>query len=160
LTLSWATIYLYQGNLQHARDLLNLLSPNAISAEQRLLRICVLGRICLAEDHAAEAQKMLEAVFEREEFLIHIQILGHVRFALACAYEAQEKFLLAYEAFNACVEAIEQGVVSEPLFAVEVYSAFAEHHRRLERRDLAVQFYQRALNKFEFVFSPSALAES
>ena len=79
---------------------------------------------------------------------------------VACACEALEQFLPAADAFTACAQAIEKGIVDEPIFALQVYFALAEHHRRLERRDVAVTWYQQALKQLQFVLNPAALAEA
>lgn len=160
LALCWASIGLAQQNPQLASRLLHLLSPSLIAAEQRLLRLYFLGCVALATGHPDDAQATLEPVFQQDEFGGHPQLLEHCRFGLACAYEAQEKFLLAFDTFTACVQAIENGTVSDPLFAIEVYSALAEHHRRRERPDAAAACYQQVLRYFDFVLKPERLAES
>ena len=160
LALCWASVCLVEHNYQLATDLLEMLTPAALSAEQRLLRLYFLGAISLAEGHPAEAQAILEPIFQQEEFNNHAELVERSRFILACACEALEQFLPAADAFNACAQAIEKGIVDEPIFTIQVYFALAEHHRRLERRDVAVTWYQQALKQVHFVLNPVALAES
>jgi tetratricopeptide (TPR) repeat protein/DNA-binding XRE family transcriptional regulator len=160
LALVWASISLAQQNPQLASQILHLLSPGVITAEQRLLRLYFLGRVALATGHPDDAQATLEPILQQDEFSGHPQLLERCRFGLACAYEAQEKFLLAFDTFTACVQAIENGIVGDPLFAIEVYSALAEHHRRRERPDAAAACYQQVLRCFDFVLKPERLAES
>ncbi len=159
LTLCWAAISISQRSNQQARELLETLAPDSISAEQRLLRLYLLGHIALTEGRAAEAQSLIEQVFEQPEFSNHAELVERCRFLLACAYEAQEQFLNASDTFLACVQAIEKGITDEPLFVIMVYSALADHHRRLGRHAEAVIWYKRALEQYPYFRSPSAMAE-
>jgi len=159
LALIWASISLDQHAPEQASELLNLLSPATLSAEQRLLRFYLQGRVALAVGHPAEAQATLEPILQQDEFSGYAELLERCRFLLAGAYEAQEKFLLAADTFTACIQAIQNGIVGDPLFAIDVYSSFADHHRRLEMRELAVEYYQQALNQLDLVLQPTALAE-
>jgi tetratricopeptide (TPR) repeat protein/DNA-binding XRE family transcriptional regulator len=160
LMLSWVGISISQHNLQLAKELLEQLPPNAISAEQRLLRLYYQGTIALTEGHPAEAQALFEQTLKEGEFSSHVELQGRCRFSLAVAYEAQEKFLLAADTFAACVEAIEKGIDTDPLFIIQVYSGIAEHYRHRERRDLAAHYFRQVLNQFTFLFNPAALAEA
>ncbi len=160
LTLCWASIYMAQHTYPPASELLEALPPNSMSAEQRLLRLYFLAHITLAEGRPADARTMLEQAIQQEDFSSHAELLVRCRFLLGCAYEAQEQFLLAAEAFNDCVQAIEKDVANEPFFVIQVYSAFAEHHRRLERYEIALAWYQRAMDLFDFVLNPIAMAEA
>jgi tetratricopeptide (TPR) repeat protein len=160
LTMCWASISIAQQNYPLASELLDALPPNGMSAEQRLLRLYFLALMALIEDRPADTRMMLEQAMQEEDFSGHAELLARCRFLLARAYEAQEQYLLAAEAFNACVQAIEKGVVDEPFFVIQVYSALAEHHRRLERYETALNWYQCALDLFDFVLNPTAIAEA
>jgi tetratricopeptide (TPR) repeat protein len=160
LALIWASISLDQHNLELAKELLDLLTPSALTAEQRLLHLYLLSRISLTTGHPADAQVILEPIFQQDEFSGYAELLARCQFLLACAYEAQEKLLLAADIFPACIQAIENGVVGDPLFAIEVYSALAGHHHHLEQRDIAIDYYRRALSQLDFVLQPTALAET
>ncbi len=159
LIIIWASISLSRRNPQLASEILDLLPLNAISAEQRLLLLYMRGRVALVMGRPADAQAILEPVLRQDEFSGHTELLERCRFLLACAYEAQDKFLLASDTFTACVQAIENGLVGDPLFAIEVYSTLAEHHRLRERREAAVACCQRALSFFDFVLEPARLAD-
>jgi tetratricopeptide (TPR) repeat protein len=158
--LRWASISLARSDPQFACELLTLLSPGSITAEQRLLRLAYLGGALLAQGHLAEAQTTLEPLFRQDEFSGHTELLARARFALARVYQAQEKFLLAEEAFHACVQAIDKDVVRDPLYTIEVYSGLAELYRHWDRRETAIRYYQQALNQFEYLLNPALLAEN
>lgn len=160
LTLGWVSIFLAQHIYPPASELLDALPPSSMSAEQRLLRLYFLGHIALMEGHPIDTQTMLEQALQQEDFSGHAELLARCRFLLASAYEAQEQFLLADEAFKDCVQAIEKGIADEPFFVMQVYSALAEHYRRLERYETALTWYQRALDLFDFVLNPVAMAEA
>jgi tetratricopeptide (TPR) repeat protein len=160
LTLCWASMSLARHNPHYAAELLDSLSLNIISDEQRLLLHYFRGTIALTTHRPADAQAMAESAFQQAEFSGHTELLERCRFLLARAYEAQEKFLPAFETFTACVQAIEKGTIADPLFAIDVYSALGEHHRRRERRDAAVACYQQALSYLDSVLNLTGLAES
>ncbi len=160
LALIWASISLDQHAPEQADELLNLLSPASLSAEQSLLRFYLQGRVALALGHPAEAQAILEPILEQNEFSGYAELLERCRCLLAGAYEAQEKFLLAADTFTACIQAIENGIIGDPLFAIDVYSSFAEHHRRLEMRAEAVEYYRQALSQLDLVLQPTSLADT
>ncbi len=159
LALTWASIAIEQQNPQLATELLNLAPPSSLTAEQRLLRHSLLGRVALATRQYDEQQRELEQVLQQDEFSGYPESLERCRFVLACIYQRQEQFLLAADAFNACIRAIEQGIVGDPLFAIEVYLAVAEHHHRLDRRDAAIEYYQRVLAQLDLALQPTTLAE-
>ena len=106
LALVWASISLAQQNPELAYQLLHLLTPSLITAEQRLLRLYFLGCVALETGHPDDAQTTLEPILQQDEFSGHPQLLEYCRFGLARAYEAQEKFLLALDTFTACVQSI------------------------------------------------------
>jgi tetratricopeptide (TPR) repeat protein len=72
----------------------------------------------------------------------------------------QQQFLHAADTFTACAQAIENGTVGDPLFALNVYFALAEHHRRLGQHDAAAPYYQQAMKQLDFILKPEALAET
>ncbi len=160
LALIWANIALDQRHPQLAGELLEQISPASLTAEQRLLRLSLLGRIDLETNtltnHAAE----LEQVLHQQELAGYAALLERCRFILGCIYQRQDKLLLAADTFTGCVRAIEEGAASDPLFAIDVYFAFAEHHQRLDRLDLAVDYYQRAIAQLDLVLNPTTLAET
>ncbi|HEY7346714.1 MAG TPA: tetratricopeptide repeat protein [Ktedonobacterales bacterium] len=157
--LIWASISLDQHNPHSASEILNLLSPTTISTEQRLLRLYLLGRVALALGRPADAEATLEPIFQQDEYSSHTEIIERCRFLLACAYDAQEKFVLAFDTFTTCVQAIENGAISDPLFLIEVFSAFAEYHHRRERPNDAIACYQQALLHLDPILEPARLAE-
>jgi tetratricopeptide (TPR) repeat protein len=160
ITLCWASIYITQRLYPLARELLEALPPNSMSAEQRLLRLYFLSHITLAEGRPADSQVMLERALQQAEFSGHTEMLIRCRFLLACTYEAQEQFLLADATFKDCIQAIEKGIADEPFFVIQVYSALADHHRRLERYETALTWYQRALELLDFILNPLAMADT
>ncbi len=160
LALCWTSVFLAQRNYSQAREILDLLAPSTLSPEQHLLLIYFRSLTALDAGHLAEAQRLLEDVFQREEFGGHGELLVRCRFLLATAYEAQGKFLLASDAFTACAQSIEKGILNEPLFALNVYTCLADLYRRLKRYDVAIFYYRQALAQYEFVRNPIATAEA
>jgi tetratricopeptide (TPR) repeat protein len=137
-----------------------MLTPSALNPEQRLLRLYFLGAIALAEGRHVDALGFLEPVLKQDEYNDHAELLERCRFIAGCVYEAQEQYLPALDTFTACARAIKQGIVDEPIFTLQVYFALAEHHRRLERRDVAIAWYQQALSQLPFLVDPTTLAEA
>src|SRR5579871_2698857 len=125
LALTWATLALDQRNPQLARELLDLISPAALNAEQRLMRLALLGRVALETGQHTNSEAELEQALQQDEGSSYGELIERCRFVLACLYEQQGKYLFASDTFAACVKAIEEGVVGDPLFAIDVYAALA-----------------------------------
>lgn len=160
IVLGMVSVLVVQRKYELASELLKLLSPAVINTEQHLLLLYFQGIIALEQGRPAEVQTTLEKALAQSEFSGHAQLLERCRFVLACAYEAQEKFLLASNTFALCTRSIEKGIILDPLFALQVYSRLAELYRRLGRGDAAVTWYEQTLSLFHFVFDPTALAEA
>jgi tetratricopeptide (TPR) repeat protein/DNA-binding XRE family transcriptional regulator len=160
LALCWASVFLAQRNYPLASEILDLIAPGTLTPEQHLLLLYFRGVIALEAGRPAEVQRQLEDAFQKEEFGAHAELLVRCRFLLACAYEAQGKFLLASDAFTACAQSIEKGVANEPLFALTVYSYLADLYRRLKRYDVAIFYYRQALSQYDAILNPSTLAEA
>ncbi len=160
MVLGMVSALVVQQKYALAGELLKLLSPAVINTEQHLLLLYFQGVVALEQGRAADAQTALEKALAQDEFSSHAQLLERCRFVLACAYEAQDQFLLAAKTFTLCTQRIEKGVITDPLFALQVYFRLAELYRRLGRSDTAVTWYQHALSRFRFVFDPTALAEA
>jgi tetratricopeptide (TPR) repeat protein len=158
LALNWASMALDEHEAPLAEELLQLLTANTLTSEQRLLRSYLLARVYLATGRPGEARIELEAAQRQEEFSGSGELLERCRFVLACAYEQEGKLLEAADHFTASLQAVEKGVVADPLFALEVYAELAEHYRRLDRRDLAVEYYEQTLNQLNLVVQPLELA--
>jgi tetratricopeptide (TPR) repeat protein/DNA-binding XRE family transcriptional regulator len=161
LALTWAQIALDQHHPQLAGELLEQLSPASLTAEQRLLRLALLGRVDLESttsggNHEAE----LERALHQQDPNGSDDLLERCRFILGCLYQRQDKLLPAADAFASCARAIEEGVAGDPLFAIDVYCAFAEYHQRIDRRDTAIDYYQRAIAQFDLLLKPTLLAET
>ena len=159
LALTWATLALDQHNPQLARELLDLVSPAALTAEQRLMRLALLGRVALKTGQPTDSETELEQTLQQDEVSGYGELVERCRFVLACLYEQQGKYLFASDTFAACVRAIEDGVVGDPLFAIDVYAALAEHHQRLDRREPAIDYYQRAIAQLDLILKPTPLAD-
>lgn len=158
LALSWASIALEHHQPELAEELLQLMIPATMTPEQRLLYSYLLARTYQATGRSDEVRSELEPVFQQEEFSGYKELLERCRFVLAWAYEQQGKLLEASDAFTAILQAVEREVVGDPLFAIEAYTEVAEHYRRLERREMAAEYYQQALNHLETVVQPGQLA--
>jgi tetratricopeptide (TPR) repeat protein len=158
LALNWASIALEQHEPELAEELLRLMTPTTLTPEQRLLSSYLLARVYQATGRPGEVRSELEPVFSQEGFSGYKELLERCRFVLAWAYEQQGKLLEAADAFTAIVQAAERGVIGDPLFALEVYAEVAEYYRRLERREVAAEYYQQTLNQLEAVVQPAKLA--
>lgn len=159
LALTWAALAFNQHNPPLARELLDMISPAALTTEQRLVRLALLGRIALATGQLANCEAEFEQTLQQDDISGYGELAERCRFVLARIYEQQGKYLFANDTFTACVRAIEEGVVGDPLFAIDVYSSLAEHHQRLNRREAAIDYYQRAIAQLDLVLKPAALAE-
>jgi tetratricopeptide (TPR) repeat protein/DNA-binding XRE family transcriptional regulator len=158
LALSWASIALDQHEVQLAEEILGLITTSTLTSEQRLLYSYLLAQVYRATGRPGEARSELEPLFHQEEFSGYKELLERCRFVLAWAYEQQGKLLEAADSFTAAVQAVEKGGVCDPLFAIEVYAEVAEHYRRLERLDVAAEYYQRTLTQLDEVVQPMELA--
>ncbi len=158
LALSWASIALEQHQPELAEELLRLMTPTAMTPEQRLFYSYLLARAYQATGRPGEVCSELEPVFHQEEFSGYKELLERCRFVLAWAYEQQGKLLEAADAFTAIMQAMECDVIGDPLFAIEAYTEMAEYYRRLERWEMAAEYYQQALNQLEAVVQPMQLA--
>ncbi len=159
LPLIWASIGIEQHRLEFAEELLNQLTPGSLSAEHRLIYFFLLSRVLLETGRPAEAQALIEPIFQQAEFSGHPELLESCRFRLGCAYAQQGMFLAASDTFTHCAQAISNGLINDPLFVIEVHSTIAEYYGRLNRRDTAIAYYRKALEQLRLVSNPAALAE-
>jgi tetratricopeptide (TPR) repeat protein len=91
----------------------------------------------------------LRQAVTQAEGINEIEYIERARNLLGKAYYALYNYTLAVENHLRCNAAIESGHITDPLFALDVFSNLANDYFRLGELDKAVGYYQRALDVFE-----------
>jgi tetratricopeptide (TPR) repeat protein len=144
-----AAVLVQQSKYEEAAALLAPLQPERITTEQvyRLYRL--RGEIDLGESQYQEAVVDLRQAVTQAEGINDIEYIERARNLLGKAYYALYNYTLAVENHLRCHAAIESGQITDPLFALDVFSNLANDYFRLGELDKAVNYYHRALDMFE-----------
>ena len=91
----------------------------------------------------------LRAAVTQGEGMNDIEYIERARNLLGKAYYALYNYTLAMEHHARCNAAIEQGLVNDPIFSLDVFSNLANDYLRLGDLEKSVLFYRRALETLE-----------
>jgi tetratricopeptide (TPR) repeat protein len=144
-----AAVLVQQGKYEQATGLLAPMQPERLAVEQvyRLYRL--RGEIDLGENQFQEAVVDLRQAVTQAEGINDGEYIERARNLLGKAYYSLYNYTLAVENHLRCHAAIESGHITDPLFALDVFSNLASDYFRLGELDKAVGYYHRALDRFE-----------
>lgn len=144
-----AHVLIQQGEHRQAEQLLAPIQPERITTDQVYRLFLLRGQIHLAANEYQEAVVDLRAAVTQAESLGDSEYIERARNLLGRAYYSLYNYTLAIENHLRCFTAIENGQISDPLFAFEVFTNLANDYYRLADLGKSISFYHRALDTFE-----------
>src|SRR5438128_9618358 len=140
-----ANVLVQQGEYQQAEQLLVPIQPERITTDQVYRLYLLRGQIHLGVNEFQEAVVDLRAAVSQGEALNDIEYIERARNLLGEAYYYLYNYTLAVEHHLRCNKAIEDGLINDPIFKLDVYSNLANDHFRLAELEQAITYYHRAL---------------
>lgn len=144
-----ASVLVQQEQYKQAEQLLAPIQPERITTEQVYRLFLLRGQIHLGANEYQEAVVDLRAAVTQGEGLNDIEYIERARNLLGKAYFHLYNYTLAMENHQRCNSAIENGVVNDPVFSLDVYSNLANDYFRLGDLEKAVTYYHCALELFK-----------
>lgn len=144
-----ASILVQQGDVEQAEELVAPIVPDRITTEQAFRLFYIRGEIHMADGKYQEAVVDLRNAVTQGEGLNDAEFTERARALLGKAYFNLYNYALALENHSRCLDAINNGRISDPVFTLEVLSDIANDYFRLSDLDQAVTFYNRALQALE-----------
>ncbi|MDQ6662721.1 MAG: tetratricopeptide repeat protein [Chloroflexota bacterium] len=149
IDLLQARIFVQQRDFEHAQELLAPIQEERITTDQAYQLFLLRGEIHLGLNQYQEAVVDLRSAVTQGENMGDSEYTERARNLLGKAYYFLYNYTLAAEHHQRCKTAIESGQISDPVFALEVFSNLANDHFRLRELDEAVACYHRALELFD-----------
>jgi tetratricopeptide (TPR) repeat protein len=144
-----ANVLIYQHAFKEAEQLLAPIQPERITTDQAYRLFLLRGQIHLGVNEFQEAVVDLRSAVSQGEGMNDIEYIERARNLLGKAYFSLYNYTLAMENHQRSNTAIENGFISDPIFALDVYSNLANDYFRLGDLEKAVTFYHRALAALE-----------
>lgn len=144
-----ANVLVQQQQYKQAEQLLAPIQPERITTDQVYRLYLLRGQIHLGANEYQEAVVDLRAAVTQAEGMNDIEYIERARNLLGKAYYSLYNYTLAMEHHVRCNAAIEQGLVNDPVFALDVFSNLANDYFRLGDLEKSVMFYRRALQTLE-----------
>ncbi|GAC1404051.1 MAG: hypothetical protein NVSMB49_22200 [Ktedonobacteraceae bacterium] len=141
-----ADVLVLQGDFKHAEELLQPILPERITTDQVYRLYLLRGEVHLGSGEYQEAVVDLRAALSQGESLNDSEYTERARNLLGKAYFSLYNYTLAMENHLRCNAAIEQGLVTDPVFSLEVYSNLANDYFRLGDLEKAVTYFHRAID--------------
>jgi tetratricopeptide (TPR) repeat protein len=140
-----ANVQVQQHLFEQASTLLGPIQPERITMEQAYRLFFLRGQIHLGLQEHQEAVVDLRAALTQGEGLNDIEYIERSRNLLGKAYFLLYNYTLAMENHQRCYNAIENGQIMDPVFALDVYNNLAGDYFRHGDLEKSVEFYHRAL---------------
>lgn len=144
-----ANVLIHQHAFKEAEQLLAPIQPERITTDQAYRLFLLRGQIHLGVNEFQEAVVDLRSAVSQGEGMNDIEYIERARNLLGKAYFSLYNYTLAMENHQRSNTAIENGFISDPIFALDVYSNLANDYFRLGDLEKAVTFYHRALAVLE-----------
>ncbi len=144
-----ANVLIHQHAFKEAEQLLAPIQPERITTDQAYRLFLLRGQIHLGLNEFQEAVVDLRSAVSQGEGMNDVEYIERARNLLGKAYFSLYNYTLAMENHQRSNTAIENGFISDPIFALDVYSNLANDYFRLGDLEKAVTFYHRALAALE-----------
>ncbi len=141
-----ADVLVQQGAFAQAQELLDPIQPERITTDQVYRLYLLRGQVHLGASEYQEAVVDLRSALSQGESLNDSEYTERARNLLGKAYFSLYNYTLAMENHLRCNTAIEQGLVTDPVFSLEVFSNLANDYFRLGDLDRAVAYFRRAID--------------
>lgn len=140
-----ANVLILQHRYDEANALLTPLQPDRITTDQAYRLFLLRGQIHLGLHQYQEAVVDLRAAVSQGEGLNDVEYTERARNLLGKAYYQLYNYTLAMENHQRCYSAIVNQQISDPIFALDVYTNLANDYFRHGELEKAVEFYHKAL---------------
>ena len=144
-----ASVLVQQHLYLEASALVVPIQPERITMEQAYRLFFLRGQIHLGLQEHQEAVVDLRAALTQGEGLNDIEYIERARNLLGKAYFLLYNYTLAMENHQRCYNAITNGQIMDPVFALDVYNNLAGDHFRHGDLAKSVEFYHRALETLD-----------
>jgi len=144
-----AHVLIHQYAFKEAEQLLAPIQPERITTDQAYRLFLLRGQIHLGVNEFQEAVVDLRSAVSQGEAMNDIEYIERARNLLGKAYFSLYNYTLAMENHQRNNTALENGLINDPLFALDVYSNLANDYFRLGDLEKAVTFYHHALAVLE-----------
>ncbi len=141
-----ADVLVQQGAFKQAEELLLPIQPERITTDQVYRLYLLRGEVHLGAGEYQEAVVDLRSALSQGESLNDSEYTERARNILGKAYFALYNYTLALENHLRCYTAIEQGLVTDPVFSLEVYSNLANDYFRLGDLEKAITYFHNAID--------------
>lgn len=132
--------------------------PNGRLSDHQQAEVRWAKADCLmALRRADEARSALLEAIPLAERANDQELVERLRLSLGSAYTQMHKYQLALDAFKGCHEAIQRGIVSDPVFRFEVLYNLGSQYRSLGDTDTAIEILTQAADVGEDVTNPARL---
>lgn len=146
-----ASVLVQQGAYAEATQLLEPIQPERITTDQVYRLYLLRGQIHLGSGEYQEAVVDLRSAISQGEALNDSEFTERARNLLGKAYFQLYNYTLAIENHLRSYAAIESGQITDPIFALEVFSHLANDYFRLGSLDKSITYYHRALETFDTI---------
>ncbi|GCE11257.1 helix-turn-helix domain-containing protein [Tengunoibacter tsumagoiensis] len=146
IDLLQASVLVQQGAYLEAEVLLEPILPDRITTDQVYRLYLLHGQIHLGSNEYQEAVVDLRSAVSQGEALNDSEFIERARNLLGRAYFLLYNYTLAVEHHQRCHVAIESGQITDPVFALEVFSNLANDYFRLGDLEKSISFYHKALS--------------
>lgn len=144
-----ASALVRQRAYDEASELLAPIQPERVTTDQAYRLFFLRGQIRLGGGEYQEAVVDLRSAVTQGENLNDVEYIERARNLLGKAYFLLSNYTLARENHLRCYNAIENGQILDPVFALDVYNNLAGDYFRHGDLEKAVSFYQLALTTLE-----------
>jgi tetratricopeptide (TPR) repeat protein len=144
-----AHVLIQQQAYSNAQQLLEPIQPDRITTDQVYRLYLLLGQVHIGLGEYQEAVVDLRAAASQGEALNDSESTERARNLLGKAYFLLYNYTLAVENHLRCNAAIENGLIVDPIFSLEVFSNLANDYFRLGEIDKAISFYHQALEMLD-----------
>ena len=144
-----AEVLIQQGAVHEAEELLLPVQPERATTDQVYRLYLLRGEIHLRAGEYQEAVVDLRSAISQGEAMNDSEYTERARNLLGKAYFLLYNYTLALENHLKCYAAIEDGQITDPVFALDVYSNLANDYYRQGDLEKSVAYYHRSLETLD-----------